>query len=32
MPSNVGANTCATALIVGEKAAALIAEEFGLRL
>ncbi|KAF9219422.1 alcohol oxidase [Gyrodon lividus] len=29
-PSNVGTNTCSTALLVGEKAAAIIAEDLGI--
>ena len=29
-PSNVGANTYSTALVIGEKAAVLIAEELGI--
>ncbi|CAE6469520.1 unnamed protein product [Rhizoctonia solani] len=32
LPVNVGANTCSTALLVGEKAALLIAEDLGLVL
>ncbi|KAF7340007.1 GMC oxidoreductase [Mycena venus] len=31
-PANVGANTCSTALVIGEKAALLIAEELGISL
>ncbi|KAL1739826.1 alcohol oxidase-like protein [Schizophyllum fasciatum] len=30
-PSNVGANTCSTALLIGEKAALLIAEDLGIQ-
>ncbi|KAB5588624.1 hypothetical protein CTheo_7938 [Ceratobasidium theobromae] len=30
LPRNVGANTCSTALLIGEKAAMLIAEDLGL--
>ncbi|KAL1726098.1 alcohol oxidase-like protein [Schizophyllum commune] len=30
-PFNVGANTCSTALVVGEKAAMIIAEELGVK-
>jgi alcohol oxidase len=29
-PSNVGANTYSTALVIGEKAAVIIAEELGI--
>ncbi|KAG8699513.1 hypothetical protein FRC09_006575 [Ceratobasidium sp. 395] len=32
LPSNVGANTCLTALLIGEKAAILIAEDLGLNV
>ncbi|KAG8700332.1 hypothetical protein FRC09_006017 [Ceratobasidium sp. 395] len=32
LPSNVGANTCLTALLIGEKAAVLIAEDLGLNV
>jgi alcohol oxidase len=30
-PSNVGANTYSTALVIGEKAAVIIAEELGIQ-
>jgi alcohol oxidase len=30
-PSNVGANTYSTALLIGEKAAVIIAEELGIK-
>ena len=30
-PSNVTANTCSTALVIGEKAAVIIAEELGIK-
>ena len=30
-PSNVGANTYSTALLIGEKAAVMIAEELGIK-
>jgi alcohol oxidase len=30
-PSNVGANTYSTALVIGEKAAVMIAEELGVK-
>jgi len=30
-PSNVGANTYSTALVIGEKAAVIIAEELGIK-
>ena len=30
-PSNVGANTSSTALVIGEKAAVIIAEELGIK-
>lgn len=32
IPGNVGANTNSTALVLGEKAAVLIAEDLGLKL
>lgn len=32
LPGNVGANTYGTALMIGEKAAVLIAEDLGLQL
>ena len=31
-PSNVGANTYGTALVIGEKAAVIIAEELGIEM
>ncbi|KAL1739535.1 alcohol oxidase-like protein, partial [Schizophyllum fasciatum] len=31
-PSNIGANTCSTAVLVGEKAAVIIGEEIGITL
>ncbi|KAH7337514.1 glucose-methanol-choline oxidoreductase [Rhizoctonia solani] len=31
-PANVGANTNATAFVIGEKAAIIIAEDLGLKL
>jgi len=31
VPSNVGANTYSTALLIGEKAAVIIAEELGIK-
>jgi alcohol oxidase len=30
-PSNVGSNTYSTALVIGEKAAVIIAEELGIK-
>ena len=30
-PSNVGANTYSTALVIGEKAAVIIAEDLGIK-
>ena len=30
-PSNVGANTYSTALVIGEKAAVIVAEELGIK-
>ena len=32
VPENVGANTCNTAMIIGEKGADIIAREFGLEI